>query len=283
MCRAKELQCYWRQKCAAQRSLIRTFLFFVMGAVMTTIPARAQSLAADPALIDDLVAANRILYDQGVVDGFGHVSVRHDKNPEHFLLARSMAPGLVTTTDIMEFGRDGNAVDPQGRAVYLERFIHSEIYKARPEVKAVVHSHSPAVIPFGVTSVPLRPIFHLSSFLGAGAPVFEIREAGGPATDMLIRTPELGAALSRTLGTAPVALMRGHGDVVVAPSLKEAVFRAVYTEVNARLEAEALRLAPSGQVTFLNDEEAAKATATNAGVLVRAWDLWKAKALAATR
>jgi ribulose-5-phosphate 4-epimerase/fuculose-1-phosphate aldolase len=156
-----------------------------MGAVMTTIPAQAQSLAADPALIDDLVAANRILYDQGVVDGFGHVSVRHDKNPEHFLLARSVAPGLVTTTDIMEFDRDGNAVDPQGRAVYLERYIHSEIYEAHPEVKAVVHSHSPAVIPFGVTSVPLRPIFHLSSFLGGGAPVFEIREAGGPATDML--------------------------------------------------------------------------------------------------
>src|SRR5271165_4691336 len=252
---------------------IKAVLFLVMGAVMTTIPAEAQSPAPDPALIDDLVAANRILYDQGVVDGFGHVSVRHDKNPERFLLARSMAPGLVTAADIMEFDRDGNAVDPQGRALYLERFIHSEIYKAHPEVKAVVHSHSPAVIPFGVTSVPLRPIFHLSSFLGAGAPVFEIREDGGPATDMLTRTPELGAALSRTLGAAPVALMRGHGDVVVASSLKEVVFRAVYTEVNARLEAEALRLAPLGQVTFLNDEEAAKATATNAGVLVRAWDL----------
>ena len=102
-----------------------------------------------------------------------------------------------------------------------------------------------------------------------------------PATEILIRTPDLGAALSRTLGTAPVALMRGHGDVVVASSLKEVVFRAVYTEVNARLEAEALRLAPIGQVTFLNDEEAAKATATNAGALSRAWDLWKAKALAA--
>jgi HCOMODA/2-hydroxy-3-carboxy-muconic semialdehyde decarboxylase len=211
-----------------------------------------------PTVIDDLVAANRILYDQGVVDGFGHVSVRHDQNPEHFLLARSMAPGLVTSADIMEFDRDGNPVDPQGRAVYLERFIHSEIYKARPEIKAVVHSHSPAVIPFGVAGVPLRPIFHLSSFLDAGAPVFEIREAGEPATDMLIRTPELGAALSRALGTAPVALMRGHGDV----------------------EAEALRLAPAGEVTFLNDGEAAKATATNAGVLIRAWDLWKAKAIA---
>src|SRR5437660_594482 len=202
-------------------------LGMLLGLVMTAASAAAQSPTADPALIEDLVAANRILYDQGVVDGFGHVSVRHDRNPEHFLLARSMAPGLVTTADIMEFDRDGNAVDAQGRALYLERFIHSEIYKTHPDVKAVVHSHSPAVIPFGVASVPLRPIFHLSSFLAAGAPVFEIREAGGPATDMLIRTPELGAALSRTIGTAPVALMRGHGDVVVAPSLKEAVFRAV--------------------------------------------------------
>src|SRR5690242_11950025 len=119
---------------------------------MTSLGAQAHPMTDDPALIDDLVAANRILYDQGVVDGFGHVSARHDKNPEHFLLARSMAPGLVTAVDIMELDRDGNAIDPQGRALYLERFIHSEIYKARPEVKAVVHSHSPAVIPFGVTN-----------------------------------------------------------------------------------------------------------------------------------
>ena len=235
--------------------------------------------AADPALIEDLVAANRILYDQGVVDGFGHVSARHDKRPDHFLLARSMAPGLVAAADLMEFDRDGEAVDLQGRTVYLERFIHSEIYKAHPQIAAVVHSHSPAVIPFGVTAVKLRPIFHLSSFLALGTPVFEIRDAGGPATDMLIRTPALGAALAVSLGRAPVALMRGHGDVVVAGSVREVVFRAIYTEVNARLEAEALRLG-QGQVVFLNDEEAANATLTNAGVVGRAWELWKAEALA---
>jgi ribulose-5-phosphate 4-epimerase/fuculose-1-phosphate aldolase len=236
--------------------------------------------AADPALIEDLVAANRILYDQGVVDGFGHVSVRHDKRSDHFLLARSMAPGLVTAADIMVFDPEGEAVDPQGRTVYLERFIHSEIYKAQPQVTAVVHSHSPAVIPFSVTNVALRPIFHLSSFLALGTPVFEIREAGGPATDMLIRTPELGAALARRLDRAPVALMRGHGDVVVGASVREVVFRAIYTEVNARLEIEALRLG-QGQVAFLNDAEAAKATTTNAGVVGRAWELWKAQALRA--
>ena len=156
---------------------------------------------ADPALIEDVVAANRILYDQGVVDGFGHISARHDKDPQRFLLARSMAPGLVTAADIMEFDLDGKPVDPEGRTPYLERFIHSEIFKAQPGVAAIVHSHSPAVIPFGVVAeARLRPIYHMSSFLGFGVPVFEIRDSGGLATDMLIRTPQLGAALARTLG-----------------------------------------------------------------------------------
>jgi ribulose-5-phosphate 4-epimerase/fuculose-1-phosphate aldolase len=234
---------------------------------------------ADPVLIEDVVAANRILFDQGVVDGFGHISARHDKDPQRFLLARSMAPGLVTAPDIMEFDLDGNPVDAQGRTPYLERFIHSEIFKAQPEVMAVVHSHSPAVIPFGVVAeARLRPIYHMSSFLGLGVPVFEIRDSGGPATDMLIRTPQLGAALAKTLGNAPVALLRGHGNVVVGGSVKEVVFRAVYTEVNARLEADALRLG-QGQVVFLNEEEAKNSMATNQGQLTRPWDLWKAKAL----
>jgi ribulose-5-phosphate 4-epimerase/fuculose-1-phosphate aldolase len=235
--------------------------------------------SADPGLpegelIDDLVAANRILAAQGVLDGFGHVSARHDKHPGRFLLARSMAPALVTAADIMEFDLDGNAVDGHGRTAYLERFIHSEIYRASPEVQAVVHSHSPAVIPFGVVGVPLRPIFHLGGFLGAGAPVFEIREAGGPATDMLIRNPPLGAALAKTLGNAPVALLRGHGNVVVGRSVREAVFRAVYTEVNARLASEALRLG-NGEVVFLNEEEARAAAETNSAQIGRPWELWK--------
>jgi ribulose-5-phosphate 4-epimerase/fuculose-1-phosphate aldolase len=232
---------------------------------------------ADPGLIDDLVAANRILDRQGVVDGFGHVSVRHGTDPARFLLARSMAPGLVTAADIMEFDLNGSPLDPRGRVAYVERFIHSEIYKARPEVKAVVHSHSPSIIPFGVTTVPLRPIYHMSSFLGAGVPVFEIREAAGPATDMLIRSPELGAALARVLGASTVALMRGHGNVVVGESIQQVVFRAIYTEVNAKLEAEALRLGP-GQVNFLNPDEAANATLTNNRALGRAWELWKHQA-----
>jgi ribulose-5-phosphate 4-epimerase/fuculose-1-phosphate aldolase len=232
----------------------------------------------EPELIDDLVAANRILSDQGVVDGFGHVSARHPGDPTRFLLARSMAPGLVTVDDIMEFDLDGAALDPQGRALYAERFIHSEIYKAHPEIKAVVHSHSPSIIPFGATKVPLRPIYHMSSFLGAGVPVFEIREAGGLATDMLIRTPDLGAALAQSLGRSVVVLMRGHGNVVVGGSVRQVVFRAVYTEVNAKLQAEALRLG-EGKVEFLNDQEATRASATNDAVLDRPWELWKRQAL----
>ena len=232
---------------------------------------------SDREQIDDLVAANRILSDQGVVDGFGHVSARHEVDTAHFLLARSMAPGLVTADDIMEFDLDGNALDPRERTLYVERFIHSEIYKAHPGIKAIVHSHSPSIIPFGVTSVPLRPIYHMSSFLGAGAPVFEIREAGGPATDMLIRSPELGAALAHRLGNSAVVLMRGHGNVVVGDSLQQVVFRAIYTEVNAKLQADALRLG-QGQVEFLNTEEAANATETNNNVLGRPWELWKRQA-----
>jgi len=235
--------------------------------------------ATDQTQLDDLVVANRILSDQGVVDGFGHVSARHEADATRFLLARSMAPGLVTADDIMEFDLDGSALDPRGRTLYVERFIHSEIYKAHPEIKAIVHSHSPSIIPFGTTSVPLRPIYHMSSFLGAGVPIFEIREAGSLATDMLIRDPELGAALARRLGKSAVVLMRGHGDVVVGESVKQVVFRAIYTEVNAKLEAEALRLG-QGRVNFLNDQEAAKATETNNAVLGRAWELWKQRALA---
>src|SRR5438093_11377717 len=186
--------------------------------------ANAQSAPAsagpvDPALIEDLVAANRILVDQGVVDGYGHVSVRHDKAADRYLMSRSLAPELVTVADIMEYDLDSVPVDPRGRAVYLERFIHGEIYRVRPDVRAVVHNHSPSVIPFGVTGAPLRPLYHMSAFLWPGVPVFEIRSAGGPATDMLIRDAALGQALARSLGAGPVALMRGHGAVVVGASV----------------------------------------------------------------
>ena len=223
-------------------------------------------------LVRDLVTANHILYNEGVVDGFGHVSVRDDRDPGRFLLSRSIAPGTVSARDIMEFDLEGEPVDARGRRPYLERYIHSEIYRLRPDVQAVVHSHSPSLVPFGVTGTGLRPIFHMSGFLGASTPIFEIRDAGGPATDMLIRDRKLGAALARSLGSATLALMRGHGSVAVGASIKQVVYRAVYAEVNARLQSEASRL---GEITFLNEQEAARAMATNDGVLDRPWELWK--------
>jgi len=233
----------------------------------------ASAGAPDPMLIEDLVAANRILFDQGVLDGFGHVSVRHDKDPERFLLSRSMAPGLVTMADIMEFDFDGNAVDARGRTLYLERFIHAAIYRARPDVRSVVHSHSPSIIPFGVTGANLRPIYHMSSFLGSGTPIYDIRAKAG-MTDMLVSDMTLANALAESLGDKAVVLMRGHGSVAVGNSLQQAVFRAVYAETNARLQSDALKL---GSITFLDPEEARKATVTNDGVLNRSWDLWKRK------
>ena len=225
-------------------------------------------------LIDDLVSANHILFKEGVVDGFGHVSVRDERNPERFLLSRSIAPATVTARDVMEFGLDGEPIHPRGKRPYLERYIHSEIYRARPDVVAVVHSHSPALIPFGITGTSLKPVFHMSAFLGRATPIFEIREAGGPATDMLIRDRKLGAALARSLGAAPFALMRGHGSVAVGATLKQVVYRAIYAEVNARLQSEALRL---GAITYLNDAEAANAARTNDSVIDRPWGLWKAR------
>ena len=260
----------------------RGFLFGLAAAAAS--PALAQPAAApvsagppSKALLDDLVVANRILADQGVVDAFGHISVRHDKNPERFLISRNLAPGQVTAADIMEYDLDGNPCDARGRGSYLERFIHGSVLKARPDVNSVVHSHSPGVIPFSVSDTPLKPLYHMAGFLGVGAPKFEIREAFGTETDMLIRDPKMGAAVARALGKGTVVLMRGHGSVAVGSTIRLAVMHAVYTEVDARLEAEALKL---GKVTFLNPVEAAKALATNDQQVERAWGVWRAKALA---
>ncbi len=226
-------------------------------------------------LIEDLVAANRILADQGVVDGYGHVSVRLDRDPGRYLLARSLAPELVTAADIMEFDLDSRPVDGRGRAMYLERFIHGEIYKVRPDVTAIVHHHSPSVIPFTISTVPLRPLYHMSSFVGEGVPIFEIRAAGG-MTDMLISDPDLGRALAKTLGGHPAALLRGHGSVVVGPTLPLAVGRSIYMEINAKLQIQAMAL--PGGLTYLDPEEVRKVEARQD--YARSWDLWRRKALA---
>ena len=220
----------------------------------------------------ELVDANHILFDQGVVDGFGHVSMRHPVRCHHFLLARSMAPALVTEADILEFDPDGAPVKAGGPAVYLERFIHSEIYRTRPDVISVVHSHSPAVVPFSVVSgTKLRPVCHMCGFLGAATPVFEIRDVAGPGSDLLIRDSRLGAALAQSLGQSAAVLMRGHGSTVVGGTLRQAVFRAVYTELGARLQSEAMRLGP---VTYLTEEEAVATAATNDTQIDRTWLLW---------
>ena len=229
--------------------------------------------APSPGLISDLVAANHILFDQGVVDGFGHVSVRHDKQADQYLLSRTMAPALVQAADIMEFELDSTPVAAGGRTPYLERFIHGAIYRARPDVMAVVHSHSTGIIPFGVAGgAALRPVFHLAGFLGPETPVFEIRDVAGPATDLLVRSDALGEALARSLGGHSVVLMRGHGSTTVGADVRQTVFRAVYAEVNARLQSDAQRLGP---VTFLTTEEAAAAAQTGNGLVGRAWELWR--------
>src|SRR6267142_1623055 len=241
------------------------------------VEARAQAPSVpvsgvDAALIEDIVIGSRVLADFGVLDGFGHVSARHPTNSNRFLMSRSLAPALVTAADIMEFDLDGNAVGNSGRSVFLERFIHSEIYKARPDVMSVVHTHSPGVIPFSVTQVPLRPMYHNAAFLAAGTPVWDIRKAFGE-TDMLVRDGARGKSLAEALGDKPVVLMRGHGDVTVGPSVKMAVFRAYYTDVNARLQSQALAL--GGEVNYLTPGEGAKADAINFVVLDRIWGLWK--------
>jgi len=227
---------------------------------------------ADPAVLEDIVIGSRILADFGVLDGFGHVSARHPTKPDHFLMSRSLAPALVSAEDIMEFDLDGNAVDARGRSVFLERFIHSEIYKARPDVMSVVHTHSPGVIPFGVSKVPLRAMFHNPGFLAAGVPVWDIRKDFGE-TNMLVSDPAIGKSLAQMLGDRPVILMRGHGDVAVGPSVKMAVFRAYYTDVTAKLQSQAIAL--GGEINYLTPLEGEKADKINFVVIDRIWNLWK--------
>ena len=224
------------------------------------------------AVVDDLVAANRILAGLGVLDGFGHVSARHPARPDRYLLSRSLAPASVTAADVMTFDLESNAADGDDRRPYLERFIHGAIYARRPEVMAVVHSHSPSVIPFAASSVPLRPLYHMASFITGAARVFEIRERFG-ITDMLVRNVAQGHALAESLGDDAIVLMRGHGFCAVAESLPVVVFRAAYTETNAALQQQAIAL--GGTVTYLDEGEAMLSEKTNRSVVERPWNLWK--------
>ena len=243
------------------------------------MPARKPALTANPDLLMDLVAANRILAMEGVLDGYGHVSVRSDRKPAHFYMSRSLSPQLVTVADIMEHGPDSEPVGDDRRA-YLERYLHGEMYRQRPDVMAVVHSHSDSVIPFGITKGRMRPVYHMASFLWTGVPVFDIRKVQ-PENDLLIRDGKLGRELAKSIGACACVLMRGHGMTVVGDSLPEAVFRSVYTQMNARIQTLAGQL--EGPIEFLSDAEGKLATATNKPTIERPWELWKAKAMASLK
>jgi ribulose-5-phosphate 4-epimerase/fuculose-1-phosphate aldolase len=252
---------------------------------MSETPNFSPSVAAvDRELLFDLVAANRTLAHFNVLDAFGHVSVRDPKNPKRYLISRSIAPESVAASDILALDLDSQPVHPddQDKLLYRERFIHGEIYKVRPDVNAVVHSHSPTVVPFTVTKVKLRPILHNAGFLGLGAPLFEIRKCAGHGTDLMILTPELGRDLAKKLGKeAAVVLMRGHGDSVVAPSLPNAVFRAYYTEINARQQLAAITI--GGPINFMTKAEAIASSDAMLRASARPWALWRKKALQGLR
>jgi HCOMODA/2-hydroxy-3-carboxy-muconic semialdehyde decarboxylase len=223
-------------------------------------------------VLEDLAAASRILADQGVFDAAGHVSMRHPGHTERFLMSRSLAPALVTAADIMEFTLDSEACDARGRTPFIERFLHGEIYRKRPDVMAIAHGHCPSVIPFGLVATPMRATYHNAAFLAAGVPVFDIRDTFG-ATDIVISGSEKGAALAEALGDKSVVLLRAHGVVIVAPNLQAAVFRAVFTEISARVQLQAAVL--GGPIAALDAEEGRKADAINLATVGRSWELWK--------
>jgi HCOMODA/2-hydroxy-3-carboxy-muconic semialdehyde decarboxylase len=261
----------------SRRSFLAGSVVLGAGTAFARPQTPASAGAADPKLIEDLVAAYRILAQQGVLDGFGHVSARHNRAANRFIMSRSLAPELVTASDLLEFDLDGNAVDARGRSLYSERFIHAEIYKARPDVRAVVHNHAPSLIPFGVTTVPLRPMYHMAAFIGNGVPVFDIRKKFG-MTDMLISDSKKGHALAEVLGDKTAVLMRGHGVAVVGQTIPFAVGRSIYLELNARIQSQSMAL--GGNITYLDPQEAQKMmdAGENRGY-ERPWELWKAKAM----
>jgi HCOMODA/2-hydroxy-3-carboxy-muconic semialdehyde decarboxylase len=222
-------------------------------------------------LVDELVTANRILAREGVVDSFGHISVRHPDDPRRYLLSRSRAPDCIEKDDIMEFALDGTAVDAGGRAPYLERFIHGALYEMRPDVMSVVHNHSESVIPFGVTGRKIQPIFHMGASIGLEVPVWDSRDRFGD-TALLVETMEMGRDLAKRIGAGATALMRGHGATVAGGNIRQAVFTSVYLEVNARLQRQAMDM---GEIKYLSAGEVDKvASRTGSYGINRAWENW---------
>jgi HCOMODA/2-hydroxy-3-carboxy-muconic semialdehyde decarboxylase len=227
--------------------------------------------------VRNVVIANRILANEGVVDAYGHVSVRHPGNPNAYLLSRSRSPELVEPDDIMQFDFAGNALNGDRRQPYLERFIHGGIYATRPEVNAVIHSHAESVLPFSVSlTTPLRAVIGTAAGMGAQVPVWDIRKKFGD-TNLLVTTADQGADLAATLGKNNVALMSAHGFAAAGRSLAEVVRIAVFMPKNAQVYLEALRL---GEVRLLSDGEIQKKQINNpeAPEVVRAWEYWAKRA-----
>ena len=235
-----------------------------------------SGVPVDRTILEDLAAASRILADQGVFDAAGHVSMRHPGHSERFLMSRSLAPQMITADDIMEFDVDSNPVDARGRNAFIERYLHGEIFRARPDVMAIAHSHSPSTIAFGLSNVPMRAMYHNAAFLAAGVPVFDIREKFG-ATDIVVSSSEKGAALAKVLADKPVALLRAHGMVATGPSLPVAVFRAIFTVTSANIQHQVLAL--GGPVAALDEEEGRLADVVNVQTVGRSWDLWRKRVM----
>ena len=221
--------------------------------------------------LDELVTANRILAREGVVDSFGHVSIRHPDRPDRYVLSRARAPECIEAEDLMEFTLDGTPLNPAGRQPYAERYIHGAVYKARPDVRTVVHHHSPSVIPFSVTAALLSPVMHMCAGIGTKIPTWDSRAAFGD-TNLLVTNMEMARDLAAALGTRPVILMRGHGCVVAGGSLREVVFNSIYLQLNADVQMKASGL---GDITFLSEGEIAAVLRTRTSfTLERAWELW---------
>jgi ribulose-5-phosphate 4-epimerase/fuculose-1-phosphate aldolase len=256
--------------------------FYVRGivaiALLTAMSALAQNGViqlppenlppdTDEQRITELVIANHILADQGVLDSYGHVTVRSLKNPKHYFMSMNKAPGLVTAADIMEFDENSQPVDQRGRQMYNERYIHGEIYRVRPDVICVVHSHSPQVLPYTVTQQPLKALIHMANFIGADpVPVFDLEDVEGPHNGMLILNTRAGAGVAKALGNRAIVLLRGHGMTVVGSDVRRATYNAVYTQINAMVETQALQL---GKPKFLNPFEVERRGEAN-----RAWNAW---------
>ena len=233
-------------------------------------------------IVEDLVVANQILSHEAIVDGLGHISVRHLERTDRFLMGRDLAPSLMTAADLVEYDLEGTATSATAPRGVSERFIHAAIYKARPDVMSIVHAHTPSVLSFAVSNIPLRPVYHMATWmLGGGVPMFDIRKVAG-SVGMLVNTNELGTALAQTLGDRPVALMRGHGFVVVGPSIPEAVSRSIFLDVNARAQAQAMAM--GGTVAFLSPQDAGPLGGQAAApgqpiVYPRSWWYWKERAM----